>query len=187
MPPADPAIPVREACRFTGDDSPSFLPRATLVRKSVRFHHEHRAAAVGHPDATPVAVGTPGVILAARRLTQPPPEPNPSYRVSPTIGIPPPLRFTGDRPLPPMGGAVCQLSIFPRHGVQILSRSPAEGKKSHNQESKRSAAQEFLHSNLLALVFPRQDMREGISVTPNSTIYAARCNASTLPSPSPAI
>jgi hypothetical protein len=41
-------------------------------------------------------------------------------------------------------------------GVQIFSRRPVQRKKAQRQESKKSAIQEFLHSNLLAAMFSGQ-------------------------------
>jgi len=134
-----------EAVRFAGDGPPP-SPRAARIWWPVRFNNEHRTAAVSNPDTTPITINTPGIVLAAGGITQPPLKPNPSHSVGPTIGIPAPLRFTGDGPPLPRRGTICKPRIF-------LCGSTVERKEGHNQEGKRSEIKEFLHGNLLELAF----------------------------------
>jgi hypothetical protein len=100
----NPTIPVLKAFRFTGDGS-SPSPR-TRIGRSVRFNDEYRTAAIGNPYAPPVTIRTPGVILAARGITQLPLNPHPSHGIGLAIGISPLFRFTGDSPLSSSTGTI---------------------------------------------------------------------------------
>ncbi len=136
---------VLEAVRFAGDGLPP-SPRAAWIWWPVGLNNEHRTAAVSNPDATPITINAPGIVLATGGITQSPLEPNPSHSVGPTISIPAPLRFTGDGPPLPRKGTICKPRIF-------LCGSIVERKEGHNQEGKSSEIKEFLHSNLSELAF----------------------------------
>jgi len=142
---------ISKAFGFTGD-GPAPSPAAARIYWPVRLNAEYRPAAVRDPDATAIAIGAPGVILAARSIAQSPLQPNPPDGVGPAIRMPTPLGFAGDALLSRVG-TIRESRIF-----RCGRGNSAEEKEGNGQEDKRSERKESPHSNLLKLVSLAQEI-----------------------------